>query len=126
MAKFTYRMAALISTLIASAGLAYEAAGHDIYTSLVDPVIGGRCCGGSDCAPLPPGVVKWAPGGVRITLTAEQAREINRATLQPVDAFVAAERLLPSPDGRWHACIHASDRQSPREGILCALAPPSI
>jgi hypothetical protein len=99
---------------------------HDIYTALTDPVTKGRCCGGNDCAPLPAGVVHWAPGGVRITLTAEQAQAINKFTKLPVDAFVAAERLLPSPDGRWHACIHYSDRQAPREGILCALAPPNI
>jgi hypothetical protein len=99
---------------------------HDVYTSLIDPVTHGRCCGGNDCAPLPAGVVQWAPGGVRITLSAEQARAINRSTTKPIDAFVAAERLLPSPDGRWHACIHHSDRQAPREGILCALSPPNI
>jgi hypothetical protein len=99
---------------------------HDFYTALVDPVTKGRCCGGNDCAPLPAGAVKWAPGGIRITLTAEQAKAINKYTSLPVNAFVDAERLLPSPDGRWHACIHHSDRQTPREGILCALAPPNI
>lgn len=111
---------------IAGFGVPIPVDAHDVYTALIDPVTKGRCCGGYDCAPLPNGAVKWAPGGVRITLTAAQAKTINRSTLLPVDAFVAAERLLPSPDGRWHACIHSSDRQAPREGILCALAPPNI
>jgi hypothetical protein len=113
---------------LASAAFLFAASAnaHDVYTALIDPVTKGRCCGGNDCAPLPAGAVHWAPGGVRITLTAGQAKAINKYTSLPVDAFVAAERLLPSPDGSWHACIHHSDRQAPREGILCALAPPSI
>jgi len=111
---------------MAGFGALVPATAHDVYTLLVDPVTKGRCCGGNDCAPLPNGSVTWAPGGVHITLTVEQAKAINRFTSLPVNAFVAAERLLPSPDGRWHACIHHSDRQAPRQGILCALAPPNI
>jgi hypothetical protein len=97
---------------------------HDFYTGLVDPVTGGRCCGGYDCAPVPQGVLHSVPGGIQVIMTAEQAKLVNRSTSLPVNVFVPAERIRPSPDGQWHLCIHASDRQLPRGGVLCIMGQP--
>jgi len=111
----------LALVVLACLSAASVARAHDFYSSLVDPVTKGRCCGGTDCAQTPPGTIQSVPGGIRVKMTVEQAQRVNRGTKLPVDTFVPAERIILSPDGQWHLCVHYSDRQQPRGGILCII-----
>ena len=114
----------VIPLLLASATFA-EA--HGWYSQKHDPVFGTSCCGGEDCARLQidPGVLTAEPDGYRIRLTVEQARLINRYTMEPIDALVPWDRVQPSEDGNYHLCIMPRIRDALRGGIYCFFVPPN-
>src|SRR5690349_1652602 len=78
----------IILLLLASRGHA-----HDWYSGTRDPSDGYGCCGGHDCGIINPRWIHAADGGVRVVMTVEQARTINPAATEPVDAFVPENRI---------------------------------
>jgi hypothetical protein len=100
---------------------------HSWYSQKQDPVYGNGCCGGYDCAELilAPHNYKVEEKGVRIILSLEEAKKINPQTHWPVDALVTWERVQPSEDGNWHACLFTHDRTAPRGGVICLFMPPN-
>src|SRR5262245_54584448 len=83
---------------------------HDWFTSLSDPITGRRCCGGSDCAEVPPELIK--SGGIMETgegfiihLTLDQARYFNKAATLPITQHVPMNRVQSSLTGGYALCI---------------------
>ena len=67
--------------------------------------------------------MKYERDGFRLTLTIGQARAVNPGAKKPVNAFIPSERVQPSPDTNFHACLYAADRHEPNEGVICFFAP---
>lgn len=104
---------------------ATSANAHSWYSKKVDPVYGQSCCGGMDCAQwrILPGELSAEADGIRVRLSLERTREINRLSTAPIDALVTWDRVQPSEDGNWHLCIMSSFRVAPRSGIYCLFMP---
>lgn len=114
------------SAIFALTLLSVNAHAHSWYTDKHDPVTGGGCCGGHDCAVFIPDIGKtmfYVKGGVRIVLTIEQARLINRHTARAIDAVIPIDRIQQSPDGEYHLCISSSGTTPHHNGIYCFWAP---
>src|SRR5262249_41879456 len=64
-----------ISSAVALVGIAmfHPAQAHSWYSTTKDPMTGYRCCGGSDCAPIPESWVRYEHDGFRLRLTVGQA-----------------------------------------------------
>jgi hypothetical protein len=71
----------MIRIALAVALLTGTASAHEWYPA--------RCCGGEDCAALPPSAVEWTPLGWHILET---------------DEFIPEERAHQSPDQQFHRC----------------------
>jgi hypothetical protein len=69
-------------------------------------------------------VLTAKPGGYRIRLTLEETRKINPYSVAPIDAPVTWDRIQPSEDGNYHACLMTRHRDNVRGGIYCLFAPP--
>ena len=111
---------------------AVPAEAHSWYSQMRDPIFNGTtCCGGSDCAPLPPHAISFVNGELRVTLTLEEAKRINPARVEPFDAIIPFDRIQPvPPDGTAepHICLMASDRVAygdKRQGFYCIFLPPN-
>lgn len=62
----------------------------------------GACCSDKDCAPIPRASVTATNEGYRITLgTADHPMVAG----EPVDEIVPYDKVLPSQDGDFHACV---------------------
>lgn len=61
------------------------------------------CCSGKDCHQIDDASVSEGAMGYTVTLTPDQHHQL----MQPRTFFVehGSERIRPSPDGRYHACI---------------------
>jgi hypothetical protein len=120
------RLAGVLAFLLAS-GSAAEA--HEWYGKRRDPIYNmTTCCGGSDCAPLPPGSMTVTPDGLRVVLSLEQARLINPRRVEPFDALIPFERIQNSEDGQPHICLMEKDRAAMgdmRQGFYCIFLQPS-
>lgn len=99
---------------------------HSWYSEKRDPVTHHGCCGGTDCATLliEPGVLTPESDGYRIRLTVEQARRINPARLEPVDAFIPRARIQPSENGNFHLCLPRFNGVTMGD-FYCFFEPPS-
>ena len=103
---------------------------HDGYEKRYDPVTGGWCCTTNsgdnygDCAVLnvEPGVISGEVDGIRLRLTVEQAQRINPLRTAPVDTVIPANRIQPSWDGNWHACLPSSPMPD-RADVFCFFMP---
>ncbi|TGS16182.1 hypothetical protein EN852_011290 [Mesorhizobium sp. M2E.F.Ca.ET.209.01.1.1] len=63
---------------------------HDWYQNKVDPVTNFKCCGGTDCRPIPESSVQSRADGGYVYLP---------------DGFnIPRDRVQESPDGRYHIC----------------------
>ncbi|MBZ9767462.1 hypothetical protein LB526_11905 [Mesorhizobium sp. CA6] len=63
---------------------------HDWYENKVDPVTNFKCCGGTDCRPIPESAVQSGADGGYVYLP---------------DGFnIPPDRVQESPDGRYHIC----------------------
>jgi hypothetical protein len=91
--------------------LALPASAHDWYSGLVNPA-NQSCCGGYDCAPLPP---------ERLTATrdGEFAVEYHGTWLPVLEPQIMRDR---SPDGQVHACI----ARGGQTWVRCLILPPMI
>lgn len=109
--------------------LALPASAHNWYGKYRDPIYGyTSCCGGQDCAPLPPGAITNEPGGLRIRLTLEQAQAINPRRTEAFDEFIPLERIQLSEDGQPHICLQKQNYRElddPRRGFFCIFMPPN-
>lgn len=119
-------MKVVVTALVAVFLCAAPAVSHEWYSKRVDPVTGGRCCGGSDCAQLviEPGVLSSEADGYRIRLTLAQALRLNPHRLSPVDTLIPWARIQPSEDGNFHMCIPPNTNPAMRSDIYCFFAPP--
>lgn len=107
---------------------AAPAAAHEWYSKRRDPVFSQTtCCGGSDCAPLPPHAISITPDGqLRVTLTVEEARRINPVRRYGFDQIISFDRIQTSEDGRPHICLQPHQApEDPREGYYCIFLPPT-
>ena len=100
---------------------------HEWYSGTHDPVTGGGCCGGHDCAALElePGMLTGEAEGYRLRLTLEQARRINPQRFEPLDVLIPWGRIQPSPDGNFHLCIPARRASWMPADLYCFFAPPN-
>ncbi|UCI24873.1 hypothetical protein [Mesorhizobium sp. B2-8-5] len=71
-------------------GAATGANAHDWYENKVDPVTNFKCCGGTDCRPIPESAVQSMADGGYVYL--------------PEGFNIPRERVQESPDGRYHIC----------------------
>ena len=117
-----------LAVLVAAFLAAGKAGAHEPYSGLYDPVTGGRCCGGSDCAVLKiePGMIEAVEQGYRLTLTTEQARRINPARRVPVDTVIPWDRMKPSFDGNYHLCLPSYPIPGATSDFYCFFAPGSM
>lgn len=82
-------MRSLIVTAICIAA-ATGANAHDWYTDKIDPVTKFRCCGGTDCRPIPQSSVQSRVDGGYVYLP---------------DGFnISRDRVQESPDDQYHIC----------------------
>jgi hypothetical protein len=73
--------------VLATAGVTaspFPAAAHSFYSK--------RCCNDKDCAPVD--AIEFLPGGA-----------IKTTTRHGTVVFPAGHKMLPSKDGRFHACM---------------------
>jgi hypothetical protein len=103
---------------------------HSWYSERRDPIFSQTtCCGGQDCAPLPPHAISITPeGDLRITLTVEEARKINPVRRYGFDKVIRGDRIQLSEDGTPHICLMAHDFDvsvDGREGYYCVFLPPN-
>lgn len=101
---------------------------HDWYSSTSDPVYQSSCCGGNDCAPLDSAWVAEEKGGFRLKMNLEQTRTVNPNASVPIDAFIPMNRVQspPKSDAEYYACVYDHDRDTPREGVICFFATPTM
>lgn len=80
------------------------------------------CCSGKDCAPIARATITATNEGYRITLgTADHPMVAG----DPVDEIVPYDRVLPSEDGEFHACVRPPVplAMSTYARIICLYAP---
>lgn len=99
---------------------------HAWYSTRQDPVWRNGCCGGKDCNELDGRFVEAEDAGLRVRLTAEQARAINPNRNASVDAVVEWNRVQESEDGKFHICLMTYFYDGdPRNGVWCLFSPPN-
>lgn len=82
-------MLGFISTALCIAAVT-DANAHDWYENTIDPVTRLKCCGGSDCRPIPQSSVRAKLDGGYVYL--------------PHGFNIPRERVQESPDGQFHIC----------------------
>jgi hypothetical protein len=119
-------------TLAALLCLTTAASAHSWYSGMRDPIFNQTtCCGGTDCAPLPPHAISYFNGELRVTLSLEEARRINPRRSEPFDEIIPFERIqLVPPEGSAgpHICLMEKNRASEgdrRQGFFCIFLPPT-
>jgi hypothetical protein len=115
-------------TAAALVAIATPAFSHEWYGMRRDPIYNQTsCCGGQDCAPLPPHAISITPeGDLRITLTVEEARKINPIRRYGFDKVIRYDRIQLSEDGTPHICLMTHDEPTDsREGYYCIFLPPA-
>lgn len=98
-----------------------------LWIALTTPVYGhswysGACCSDKDCAPIPRATVTATNEGYRVTLgTADHPMVAG----EPVDEIVPYDKVLPSQDGDFHACIRppVPPAMSQISRIICLYVP---
>lgn len=117
----------LFLTVFALMVCADMAMAHEWYGKRRDPIFNlTTCCGGSDCAPLPAHALTVTPDGLRVTLTADEARKINPKRNAPFDKLIDFDRVQTSEDGQPHICLQPIDNDfDKREGYYCIFVPPN-
>jgi hypothetical protein len=87
---------------------AASAQAHDWYTDRVDPVTNSRCCGGTDCGPVPLDAnwVEPTPDGLRVTMTVAEVQTINKSANHGLNTTVPWARVQTLPAvakaDKWH------------------------
>lgn len=119
-------LAGLVFTCLFICPLKVQA--HEWYSNRGDPIYGGGCCGGSDCAPVDPAWVSEVPEGYRLRMSIDQAMTVNPNASAPVDAIIPWNRVQspPKADHLFYACIYPHDRGRPRSGVICFFATPTM
>jgi hypothetical protein len=89
---------------------------HDWFTNLTDPITGHRCCGGSDCAEVPPeliasGAIMEIRNGFMVRLSLDQVRYFNKSATMPITQFVPIDRVQSSLTGGFAMCIWSGEVQ---------------
>jgi hypothetical protein len=122
----THRIVLPIFAALVAVFLCLPASAHSWYSGKKDPVFKSSCCGGTDCATwrIQPGEYSLEATGVRVRLTLERTRTINKYSIAPIDALVDYTRIQPSEDGNFHLCVMTTHRDNERAGIYCLFAPP--
>jgi hypothetical protein len=116
-----------VGLLIGLAALTLEAGAHSWYSERQDPVWRNSCCGGTDCHEIDAKYIRVGNRGYRITLTVEQARQVNPFATKAIDADIEMERVQMSEDGQYHICLMAYwNPDDKRQGVFCFFAPPGI
>lgn len=120
------RIVLLIVFLVLAPVWASLAQAHDWYSSRRDPVYNWTtCCGGHDCAPIPPHAIRDSPdGNLRVVLTLEEAKRINPCRDEPFDEIIPFERIQDSEDGQPHICLMCRNSDA-RQGFYCAFLSPN-
>lgn len=92
-----------LTIVVLLAWMVSAAQAHDWYSGLQNEK-NEACCGGSDCGPLPDGVVREVPGGFQVDY--EGALPVGTERIVSLHQFVSRVRAKPSKedDGRYHAC----------------------
>ena len=121
----------IIAYIVISSAVIKSAQAHSWYSGRNDPVFNSGCCGGSDCAPVDSEWVSEVPEGFRLVMSVEQAKTVNPAATQPVDAIIPWSRVQSPPhahvgDSQYYACIYPNDRKGPRFGVICFFATPTM
>lgn len=107
----------MISNLLLSGALALAcsvALAHNAPSGWTYPP---SCCNGGDCAQIPHGRVRAAPGGWRVTLRPGDNPMVTEAT-GAVTVFVPASATQPSPDREFHICLWPT-----HDSVRCFWAP---
>lgn len=97
---------------------------HDWFTGLTDPITGSRCCGGTDCAAVPPdliasGAIIQTKDGYLIKLSIDQVHLFNKAGNKPIAQLIPMSRVQSSVTGGFALCIW-------RDQVQCFFAPSSV
>jgi hypothetical protein len=124
------KLAALVAAFVFLAPV-LSAFAHEWYSGQRDPIFNQTtCCGGSDCAPLPPHAISSFNGDLRVTLSLDEARRINPRRVEPFDEVIPFERIqtVPPEGGAGpHICLMEKNRASEgdqRQGFFCIFLPP--
>jgi hypothetical protein len=114
----------VLAVLIGYTGMAQS---HEWYSTRRDPVFNTTtCCGGTDCAPIPAHAMKVTPDGLRVTLTAEEARQINPRRYEAFDKLIEFDRIQTSEDGQPHICLQPTQNEyDSRQGYYCIFLTPN-
>ena len=85
----------MIRVLVLLVLLATPALSHDWYTYRTDPVTGSRCCGGTDCKPVPRDA-RWitrTPQGLKVVMTLDETLLINPASTGAINEVIPWARV---------------------------------
>lgn len=125
----------IVAILLAVSFLCLTVSGafaHSWYQERRDPIFNSTsCCGGRDCAPLPPHAISYPNGELRVTLTLEEAQRINPLREEPFDEIIPFDRIqIVSPEGSSgpHICLMNRNRDregDKRQGFYCIFLPPN-
>ena len=110
--KIVFLLSALALTMLPLTGEAHNVGSVD-YSTWVQPRNGGPCCGGLDCAPVPPGFLR------------READNTFSVYRYGVWTHFETDQILSfaSPDGRVHACMSLNPYNKGQYTPLCLALP---
>lgn len=106
-------MLVIFAALLIIFAMAPKANAHDWYTHRTDPVFGNRCCGGTDCKPVPVDAawITLTPDGLLVHMSLEQTRLVNKSSIGAINELVPWARVqeanIDDHDNLslYHVCI---------------------
>jgi hypothetical protein len=114
--QWFWTLIALASGCFLFSGFHSRVNAHDWFTNLHDPITGHHCCGGRDCAEVPPeliesGAIIETRGGFIVSLTLDQVRYFNKSAAMPITQFMPINRVQSSRTGGFAMCIWSNEVQ---------------